>query len=157
MRLNMSPKLQLKLLIVGDGPERANLERLAGKNFANQIVFKGQLVDGVSEIFLSADIFVLPGLGGLAVSDSLLHGLPVIASIGDGCEVDLLSEGAGIIDEDLNAETLAGHLNKLMHNRGDLEKMQERAHWTIEHKYNIERYMESMTACIKHTMESSNN
>ena len=42
---------------------------------------------------------MLPGLGGLAVSDSLVHGLPVIASIADGCEKDLLGTGAGIIEE----------------------------------------------------------
>jgi hypothetical protein len=36
--------------------------------------------------FLLAEVFVLPGLGGLAIPHAMIHGVPVIARIADGTE-----------------------------------------------------------------------
>ncbi len=40
--------------------------------------------------FSSADLFVLPGTGGLAVQEAMSHGLPVIMGQGDGTNDDLV-------------------------------------------------------------------
>ncbi|MDG2469947.1 MAG: glycosyltransferase, partial [Pirellulaceae bacterium] len=84
----------VKLVIVGDGTDRGRLEEQVQQlGVEHATHFAGSVISGVSDYFENADIFVLPGLGGLAVSEALAHGIPVICSRGDGCEVDLVRNG----------------------------------------------------------------
>ena len=71
----------VRLAIVGDGPDRARLEKL----FANTpTVFTGFLHDReLSEAFASADAFVFPSVSetlGLVILESMASGVPVIAA-----------------------------------------------------------------------------
>ncbi len=60
--LRMDAKLRAKLVLVGDGAERANLERLAVTlGIKNQVVFAGQVSD-VKPFYALADLLVLPSL-----------------------------------------------------------------------------------------------
>jgi glycosyltransferase involved in cell wall biosynthesis len=43
--------------------------------------------------FLNADVFLMPGTGGLAINEAMAYGLPVISTIADGTIIDLLYEG----------------------------------------------------------------
>ena len=92
-RLTMD-EMDLRLLIVGDGSDRPRLENLVrDRALSNSVTFAGRVIDGVDEYFQASDVFVMPGLGGLAVSEAMAHGLPVICVQGDGCEVDLVRDG----------------------------------------------------------------
>lgn len=82
-----------ELLIVGDGPERASLERLAAERLPSTIFLGHQEGDALSVAFASSDVFVLPGTGGLAIFEAMAHGKPVIVGQGDGTEADLVKEG----------------------------------------------------------------
>lgn len=79
--------------VVGDGPERAALEAHAERLGLQDVRFWGSEFDAVSRYFLMADIFVLPGLGGLSLNQAMMHGLPVVCGPADGTERDLLDGG----------------------------------------------------------------
>ena len=84
-----------RLVIVGDGPERAALERLAAEvyPFAQ---FAGEKHGAELEpYFAQADLFVLPGTGGLAVQQAMSHALPVVVARGDGTQDDLVRPANG--------------------------------------------------------------
>jgi glycosyltransferase involved in cell wall biosynthesis len=147
-RLETKYHSAVSLTLVGDGVERKNLQTLSEKLGVKNVRFVGKTMEGVNKYFLGADVFVLPGLGGLAVSDAMVHGLPVIASIGDGCEKDLLSCGAGIIDEGLDEQSLFEHLDRIYQNPAELSKMRRDAIKTIDSKYNIENYIANIERCI---------
>jgi glycosyltransferase involved in cell wall biosynthesis len=84
-----------ELLIIGDGPERARLEHL-GRTTPLDVRFLGHLEgDALAELFRSADLFVLPGIGGLAVQEAMSFGLPVIVAEGDGTQDDLVRNTNG--------------------------------------------------------------
>lgn len=142
--------LRVTLTIVGDGPERSALEDLAKELRCPQVRFAGQVVDGVSKYFFESDVFVLPGLGGLAVSESLAHGLPVIAGIGDGCEQDYLEEGCGIHDKELDTSRLVEHLLYLINNPKTLHRMSVAATHAVGQKFGIQSYMNQLNACIEY-------
>jgi glycosyltransferase involved in cell wall biosynthesis len=81
---------QPRLVIVGNGPERANLERLA-KTIYPSAEFPGARQGlELAPYFSAADLFVLPGTGGLAVQEAMSYGLPVIMGQGDGTNDDLV-------------------------------------------------------------------
>lgn len=87
--------LQPVLVIVGDGPERERLQALAGEIYP-QAVFTGALYgDALAEQFRCADLFVLPGTGGLAIQQAMSYGLPVIAAEADGTQADLVRPANG--------------------------------------------------------------
>jgi len=81
---------QPELVIVGDGPARESLTRLAREIYPAS-VFTGALYnEALAEQFRIADLFVLPGTGGLAIQQAMSYGLPVIAAQADGTQVDLV-------------------------------------------------------------------
>ena len=82
------------LTVVGDGPERARLEALAGDGVTFAGFAQG---DALGHAYGRADAFVLPSrkdTWGLVVNEAQAAGLPVIVSTGAGCAVDLVDEGA---------------------------------------------------------------
>lgn len=85
-----------KVLLVGDGPSRPNLESLAKQyHLAGQVFFLGSRSD-VPELLNAMDIFVLPSLSeGLSNSilEAMAAGVPVIASdVGGNSELVLRNE-----------------------------------------------------------------
>jgi glycosyltransferase involved in cell wall biosynthesis len=83
------------LWIVGDGPERESLQDLA-KSIYPSAEFPGSRTGpDLEPYFTGADLFVLPGTGGLAVQQAMAYGLPVIVAEGDGTQDDLVRENNG--------------------------------------------------------------
>jgi glycosyltransferase involved in cell wall biosynthesis len=79
-------ELQPHLIIVGEGPGRQEFETLAGEIYPD-VEFVGEKRGDELEVFFAkADLFVLPGTGGLAVQQAMAHGLPVIVARGDGTQ-----------------------------------------------------------------------
>ena len=72
-----------KLVLVGDGPERAKMERLARElNISTDVNFLGNL-KSTKEVLNISDLFMLPSSSesfGLAALEALACGVPVIAT-----------------------------------------------------------------------------
>jgi glycosyltransferase involved in cell wall biosynthesis len=81
------------LWLVGDGPARAALERHAARTALEWVRFWGRIIEGVDPYFAAADVFVLPGIGGLAFNQAMFWGTPCIAGEADGTEDDLVVDG----------------------------------------------------------------
>ena len=140
------------LNIVGGGNHSDSLKALAGDLGIKNISFPGNMIEGVENYFIGSDVFVLPGLGGLAVSEAMTYGLPVIASIGDGCEADLIDDTNGLLDQDLDEESLFNYLNKLYNDRDLLQSLKQNARRKIEEKYNVENYVKQISNAINYTV-----
>lgn len=100
--------------VIGDGPEKENLQRLAIEHGANNIKFLGRIVDGVADYFQAADVFLMPGTGGMALLEACYHGLPVVTSMGDGIGYDVVTDGAnGYIKPELSLEDIVESLSHM--------------------------------------------
>lgn len=82
--------LKPRLIIVGDGPELENLRGLARTLYPAAEFPGAKHGQELVPYFLAADLFVLPGTGGLAVQEAMTCGLPVIVARGDGTQDDLV-------------------------------------------------------------------
>jgi glycosyltransferase involved in cell wall biosynthesis len=106
------------LLIMGDGPERQNLEQLVKSAHLDVITrFTGRLPGPDLDALLNTvSLVVVPSLGGevfgLVVAENMLRGLPVVAS-NLGAFVEVLGS-AGLTFETGNAQALAIPLAKLL-------------------------------------------
>jgi glycosyltransferase involved in cell wall biosynthesis len=104
-----------QLVIVGDGPERRNLEKLAEK-MAN-VTFVGEVAaERVTEYFQRARMFVLPSLSEGSpnvVLEAMAHGVPVIATAVGGIP-DLIKHGeTGFLTQAGNVSEIAYYVRKL--------------------------------------------
>ncbi len=144
-----------KLIIVGDGPERQNIEQLVKElGLGDQVILTGAVYEGVSAYFQLADLVVLPGTGGLAISEAMVHGLPVISSVGDGVEVDLIDDGEnGFHVPPLDEEALIDKMTISLSSNERLKKMGEHSLRIVREKANIDQYLNEMLAGIYHAYE----
>ena len=91
----------LPLTVVGDGPERGPLERLAGDlGVADRVTFTGALASSeIPGILRTADLMYFPAVAegfGLSAAEALMSGVPVIACWDGGGVLDIVPEtGAG--------------------------------------------------------------
>ncbi len=93
--------LQPDLLVVGDGPARAQFEAQAQALYPRTRFLGAKHGPELTPVFAQADLFVLPGTGGLAVQEAMSNGLPVIVAQGDGTQEDLVrSENGWLIPPD---------------------------------------------------------
>jgi glycosyltransferase involved in cell wall biosynthesis len=144
----------LALLIVGDGSDRQEIEQFAASQGAADVIFTGRVVDGVSGYFLLGDIFVLPSLGGLAISEAMIHGLPIVVTEADGCEVDLVEDGKnGHILPVGDRQALEECLASMLDDPERMKSMGEHSQWIIEHRFNIHTYMENVVAALEHAFK----
>lgn len=128
------------LVIVGDGPERAQLGRRAEESIPGRIRFAGTLdmeasVDQISR----ADCLVLPSSHdgfGAVVSEALINGTPVICSSECGAAVMVRASGCGAV-------FTAGNLDSL---RRCLSEMLDRGRIDAEGRETLATWARSLTA-----------
>lgn len=117
-RLLLAQNREFELLIIGDGPERASLERLSqAAPLAGHVRFAGRVLETeLDAAFAQASVVIVPSLGGevfgLVVAENMLRGLPVIAS-DLGAFVEVLGEG-GLTFRTGDASALAQELARLL-------------------------------------------
>lgn len=81
-------------LVIGDGQERVKLENMANDRGLRFARFYGQVNgNSLSSLFRTADVLVLPGRGGMVISEAMAYGIPVIVYQADGTEYDLVIDG----------------------------------------------------------------
>jgi glycosyltransferase involved in cell wall biosynthesis len=79
-------------VVVGDGPMRASLS--AGLRGRADVVLVGAVPPSeLPRYYRAADVVVLPGRGGMVISEAMAHGRPVIVHQADGTECDLVVDG----------------------------------------------------------------
>lgn len=105
-------KIPCKLLFVGDGPERARIERLCRSECCKEeVLFLGNL-ESTKEVLNISDLFLLPSETesfGLAALEAMASGVPVIASNAGGLP-EVINHGiSGCLTEVGNIDEMVKH------------------------------------------------
>ena len=139
---------QPRLVIVGDGPEREHLESLAQELYPSAEFIGARHGAELKPYFTEADLFVLPGTGGLAVQEAMSYGLPVIVAQGDGTQDDLVREGNGwqIPPDDFDA--LLSTMKDALSDVARLRKMGEESYRIVRDEINIEKMVETFVVAL---------
>ena len=133
---------QPRLVIVGDGPERAALELLAQEIYPSAEFIGAKHGAELKPYFEEADLFVLPGTGGLAVQEAMGYGLPVIVAQGDGTQDDLVREKNGWQIPPDNFDALVATMKDALSDVARLRKMGEESYRIVKEEINIEKMVE---------------
>lgn len=126
------------LTIVGDGAARDELFEIS-KRVLPEARFTGALQgEALGIMFQQADIFVLPGTGGLAAQQAMAHGLPIVIADGDGTQRDLVTAKNGWLVEPGNPESLIQALASATTKRDELDQMGIESYRIVKDRINIE-------------------
>lgn len=140
--------LQPDLTVVGDGPERSNLENIA-KNIYPSTVFPGAHHGAdLVPYYSAADLFVLPGTGGLAVQEAMAYGLPVIMGRGDGTNNDLVRPENGWQISPDSLDALTNTLQIALADIPRLRRMGAESYRIVSEEINLEHMVEKCISTL---------
>ena len=143
----LSAQRPFQLVVIGDGPERANLERIAREGqLAGKVRFLGRLVGAELDAALQeSSVVVVPSLGGevfgLVVAENMARGLPVIAS-DLGAFVEVLGEG-GLTFRTGDAAELARQLASILNDPALAARLAQRARQRALEFCDLQRMLEA--------------
>ncbi len=130
--------IQPRLWIIGEGEIRPDLEKLASDIYPQTKFFGAKFDQELTTIYQQADLFILPGTGGLAVQQAMSFGLPVIVAEGDGTQSDLVNESTGWNVTPGNDAELKQTIMDALSNPDLLRQKGRAAFDTVKNKVNIE-------------------
>ncbi len=145
-------ELQPRLTVVGDGPARAEFEA-AARQLYPATRFTGALfgVD-LQACFAAADLFVLPGTGGLAVQQAMAAGLPVVVAEGDGTQDDLVRPATGWSVQPGSLDSLRTALLDALSDMPRLRRMGLEAYRVVAQEVNLEAMAAAFLNAVEHVI-----
>jgi len=137
----------LKVLIVGDGPEKTHLETMIVQMGLEHIVSLEGTTPNPEYYFEIADIFVLPsvfeGLG-LVILEAFRAGVPVIATNIEGPKELITNSLNGILVEPKDYQNLSEQILSLYSDPERAVLLGERGFENFRDKFNIATYADSI-------------
>ena len=141
--------LQPRLWIVGDGPLRQTLEDLSKRTYPNTRFFGAQHGADLENLLRDADLFVLPGTGGLAIQQAMSFGLPVIVGEADGTQTDLVRKENGWQIPEMTPEILSQHIQHALQHIGRLREMGAASFQIVKNEINLENMVIAFEKAIQ--------
>ena len=149
-----SQGITTNLLLVGDGPERTNLEVLA-RRLKLHVRFYGECYsEGIlSKLISCANVTVAPGKVGLSVTHSLAYGVPVISHSDpndQGPEWEAIEEGVtGALFIKNNISDLARAIKQYVISPLVSEVVRKNCYEVIDHFYNPDYQMKVIETALE--------
>lgn len=137
--------IDVRVLLVGSGPEREKLQGRATGALAGRVCFAGDS-DRIPELLNAMDVFALPSLGE-GMSNTLLEamasGLPVLATKVGGNPEIIEKDDHGWLFSPGDVEWLAGRLEVLAHDQGLIHQLGTAARQRTIESFSLSRMLEN--------------
>lgn len=134
------------LLLVGDGPHRSTLERMAALAPSGSVVFAGQVSEAdLATYYAAGDVFAMPcraRLGGLEVEgwgnvfiEAAACGRPVVVGESGGAPESVVDGETGVLVDGRNVEQVADAVSRLLEDPALAERMGKAGRERVERFY----------------------
>jgi len=138
-------KIKGKILIVGDGPERKNLEQIVKEEKISNVKFLGHLgnyTDFLVKFYSRADVFVAPSIWdeplGLVILEAMACETPVVVTRKGGIPLAVKDGLNGFFIRPRNSNDIAQKVNRLLTDENLRNKMAKKARQIVEQKFSWE-------------------
>ncbi|SRR6266404_738705 len=150
------PDLSLKLVIVGDGPERSRLEAAVESiGCKESVVFTGQVSD-IRPFYAMADVFVLPSHSEGSPNvllEAMAATLPIVATgVGGVPEMVADNESALLVPPN-DSPSLAAAISDLLIDRVRAQRLATNAGILVDTQYASENYVRSLVEIYSEVIE----
>jgi glycosyltransferase involved in cell wall biosynthesis len=132
----------IKFLIVGDGPARVDLEKLATDlNISEQVIFTGFRSD-IHHLISAVDILVIPSLQEgfpMITLEGMAMAKPIVASKIEGIIEQIVHDESGYLIPPANPMAICKAVVELSHNRQFSIKLGYEARRRVEKQFTVQR------------------
>ena len=138
-----------RLMIVGDGKDKARLESFVRQRAIKNVSFEGRVTQGLEKYYASADLFLLPGRGGMVISEAMACGLPVVACAADGTEHDLIVDKKnGMLLASNDAQSFLEAIQWCQNNLNEIAPWSANARVQINNNYNTDAMCQEILKAV---------
>ena len=153
MRLLADRHPCLRLVVVGDGSDMANLRReVSGKGLGKRVVFAG-FRDDVNNVMAALDIVAVPSVWpepcSAAIQQGMALGKPVVASRVGGTPEMVADGETGFLVPPSDPAALAGAISRLTDAPEERRKMGEGGRARVEAKFSLCRMVDEVEALYR--------
>lgn len=143
--LDIMKRKDAVLVLVGDGEHLPVVRQLcAGRD---DVVITGSIVEGVGPYFDAAEMYVLPGTGGLGINEAMAHRLPIVSGFADGSADDLVVDGEnGYRLRENTPQELAQKMSAILDNPELARRMGECSREMITGKFAFREFIDRIVA-----------
>jgi phosphatidyl-myo-inositol dimannoside synthase len=149
------------LLLVGDGPYRSTLERMAARAPSGSVVFAGQVSEGdLATYYAAGDVFAMPcrtRLGGLEVEgwgnvfiEAAACGRPVVVGESGGAPESVVDGETGVLVDGRNVEQVADAVSRLLEDSAMADRMGKAGRERVERFYTWPRAAAQLGRWLRH-------
>jgi len=143
------PEGRLRLVVAGDGSERADLARLAAARLGDRALLLGRVPD-IGDVYAAADALALPshmeGFG-LVYVEAAFYGVPSIGARVGGVPDAILDGETGLLVPPVNPAALAAAIARLRDDPSLRARLGEAARARAYAEFTVER-MADRYACV---------
>lgn len=150
-------ELRCKLVIVGDGPERATLEAAArSRSIQQEVIFMGQVAD-VQPFYAAADVFVLPSHSEGSPNvllEAMAANLPIVATaVGGVPEIVEDNESALLVPAN-DAQAMAAAIARLISEQDLAKGLTINSAALVTSRYAPGQYVRSLVEIFQRTIDA---
>lgn len=146
--------VSLKLIIVGDGPERSRLEAMSASS-GGQVVFAGQTND-VQTFYAIAEVFALPSHSEGSPNvllEAMAANLPIVATAVGGVPEMVEHNESALLVPPNDPSALAAAIATLLTDKDLAQRLAKDASSLVETQYNPETYARSLLEIYSEVIE----
>jgi glycosyltransferase involved in cell wall biosynthesis len=150
------PEISSKLIIVGDGPERAGLEAAAKSlGCKERVIFAGQVSD-VQTFYATADVFVLPSHSEGSPNvllEAMAANLPIVATTVGGVPEMVENNESALLVPPNDPRSIAVAITRLLANRELTQRLTMNAATLVDTRYTPENYVRSVVEIYREVID----
>ena len=151
---------QVFLIIVGDGADKSDFEKLSNQLDIKNIIFVGAIdKKEIASYYEACDVFVLPSIfykhscegWGLVINEAMAFGKPIVTTNAVGAAMDLVENGVnGFVVGEKNTNELYSAMKYILSMEEIRVNMGKASRKIFEEKNNYNKMHEVMSNSIKH-------
>lgn len=153
-------KVDSRLIIIGDGGEKKNLERYVRQlNLNKKIKFLGKVSDRrLEEEYKKCDVFVLPAIVdskgdteglGVVLIEALMYKKPIVASDVGGIKDVVINNKTGLLIQERNIKELAGAIINIVKNSELAKRLGNEGYRYVKKKFDWDRIINKFCETYK--------
>ncbi len=139
-----------RLIVVGDGPEKELAQVQAAQHFPSTEFVGAKHGEELQNYYDLADLFVLPGTGGLAIQQAMANGLPVVVAQGDGTQDDLVRPENGWLLKPNDLASLTTTIATAFADSALLRKMGKESFRITKDEINLDKMVDVFINMLNH-------
>ncbi|WP_339695194.1 glycosyltransferase family 4 protein [uncultured Roseivirga sp.] len=152
------PSNKFNFVLLGDGPMKEELREQVASLGLRNVLIAGRVIDELALYYRSSDVLLIPGRGGIVISEAMAFGIPVVVSKADGTEYDLVKNkitGIHLDNDDLISFKKA--IDFLADNKEVSDEMGKESRKMVETEFTTEKMVEHMIAATRYARTNRKN